>query len=228
MPLLLAVIFPVLTLAASAEPFEATITTDTGSGSVKYELPGATTYTDLAWKAIVKVPAGTLVETTPDGVAKVDIFPGGRMLVLPSSTFKVSSLRLTTAGDTITKRQARIDLETGTLKTLLSHKGGNTSPIDFSIKTPTGVAAARGTKYVVTVVGGITYVEVIEGTVDVNGTLVLSGQIVEITPKGVLPVNLGNLPAAVQVDLSQAVQITVDGGLPTVNASDAAGSAHAN
>jgi hypothetical protein len=231
--LIMAAICHVLSSAADAEPFEATVTTDTESGSVKYELPGTTTYKDLAWKATVKVPVGTIVKTTSDGVAKVDIFPGGRMLVLPGSSFKVASLSVQTAGDTIAKRQGRIDLDAGTLKVLLSHKGENSSPIDFSIKTPNGVAAAKGTKYVDCYVGGVTYVQVIDGTVyvkgTVNGILVYPGQIAEITPEGLVKlVAFASLPPGVQISLSQAVQITATDGLPTVNASDAAGSEHSN
>ena len=227
--LLLFTICLVPSLPALAEPYQATLTTNTETGSVSYELPGTTVFKDLAWKETVNVPVGTVVKTASAGTAKVDIFPGGRMLALPNSSFKVNSLSVQTAGDAITKRQARIALETGTLKTLLSHRGGNTSPINFAIKTPTGVAAARGTKYVVCVVKGITYVEVIEGTVDVNGTLVDPGQIAEITSQGVVDlVTYGDLPSDVQGDLSQAIQTTSDGGLPTINASDAAGSQHAN
>jgi hypothetical protein len=195
--------FPV---SSQAEPILATLTTDSSAGSVKYELPGTSTFKDLGWKDTVKVPNGTIVKTTKDGIAQVSVFPGGIMVVLPGATFTISNLDVETQGDKITKRTGKIDLADGTLKALLSHKGQNTSPIDFSVKTPTCVAAARGTQYVVAIVDGVTYVEVMSGTVTAGGLSITPGQVGAVGGTGVgTLIGSGDVPPAVQVVLNAAI-----------------------
>jgi hypothetical protein len=221
----------IFSISAQAEPTMATLTTNSSTGSVKYELPGTTTFKDLGWKDTVKVPSGTIVKTTSDGIAQVELFPGGKMVVLPGASFTVSNLNVETQGDKITKRTGKIDLADGVLKALLSHKGDNTSPIDFSVKTPTCVAAARGTTYIVAVVDGVTYVEVISGTVLTGGISVTAGQVASVGGNGIATLigggaNNPSLPAGVAAALAAATQVTVN-GTPTVNTSDITkGSAH--
>jgi hypothetical protein len=160
----------------------------------------------LGWKDTVKVPNGTIVKTTKDGIAQVSVFPGGIMVVLPGATFTISNLDVETQGDKITKRTGKIDLADGTLKALLSHKGQNTSPIDFSVKTPTCVAAARGTQYVVAIVDGVTYVEVMSGTVTAGGLSITPGQVGAVGGTGVgTLIGSGDVPPAVQVVLNAAI-----------------------
>jgi hypothetical protein len=218
--LVLAGLFTLVSVAAQAEPTQATLTTDSTTGSVKYRLPGATTFKDLGWEATVKIPNGTVVKTTKDGIAQIEVFPGGKVVVMPNATFTVSNLDVETQGDKVTKRSGKIDLADGTLKALLSHKGQNTSPIDFSVKTPTCVAAARGTKYVVAEVGGVTYVEVIEGTVTAGGISIGPGQVGAVGGTGVgTLIGVSDLSPDVVAALNAAVAIEVN-GTPTINTSD--------
>jgi len=175
--LVLAGLFILLSVSARAETTLATLTTDSSAGSVKYQVPGATTFKDLGWMEVVKVPTGTIVKTNADGIGHLEVFPGGKLVIMPDTTMTIGSLGVDTQGDKIAKRTGQINLAIGTLKALLNHKGDNTSPIDFSVKTPTCVAAARGTKYVTAVVDGVTYVEVLEGNVSAGGISIGAGEI---------------------------------------------------
>lgn len=186
--LLLAGLFILLSVAVRAETTLATLTTDSSAGSVKYQVPGASTFKNLGWMEVVKVPSGTIVKTNSDGIGHLEVFPGGKLVIMPNTTMTIGNLGVDTQGDKISKRSGQINLAIGTLKALLNHRGDNTSPIDFSVKTPTCVAAARGTKYVTVVVDGITYVDVIEGTVNAGGINIGQGDVgyVGTNGKGVI------------------------------------------
>jgi hypothetical protein len=191
---------------ASAEPLQALISTDTETGSVQYEMPGSTVFQILAFKASVKVPEGTLIKTGANGIAKIEVFPGGHLLVMPNTSMVLSSQSVHTQGNTISNRQARVDLTSGTIKALLNRKMGDASPIDFAIKTPNAVAAAKGTTYIVCRIGQTTYVYVTNGTVTVNGTVQANvGNVVVIGPDGTPSVRpITALPQDVQDDLTSA------------------------
>jgi len=192
--------------SATAETLQALLTTDTESGSVQYELPGTTDFQKLAFKASVKVPEGTTIKTGANGIAKIVVFPGGNLLVMPNTTMILSAQSVKTQGNAISNRKARIDLTVGTVKALLNRNEGSASPIDFSIKTPNAVAAAKGTKYIVVRIGLYTYVKIIAGTVSVNGTVDgTAGEIVVIGPDGTPKLELiTELPQNVQDALNDA------------------------
>jgi hypothetical protein len=209
LPLLLFIALGVAILApAWGDPIQATIITNTTG--VEYKLPGKPEFEKLAWKLEMKLPSGTQIRTLKDGIAKFELFPGSKLFLMPDSTLTLSSMQVATAGDTITQRQASVKLANGTLKSIFNRKLGNNSPIDFQVHTPTGVAAARGTIYITSVIGGVTYVEVLQGTVTAgNLTLTPDTGIGVLYPDGsskIIPLN--QLPSNVQAALQNASQVT--------------------
>jgi hypothetical protein len=205
-----------------AETTVAMLTSNTDTGTVTYKVPGAADFAVLKWKDTVKAPVGTVVKTNDSGIARIDIFPGGKVVVMPNSTATIEADKVTQQGDTISGRSGEIDLQDGEVKSLLSHRGAYTSPIDFSIKTPTCVAAAKGTKYIVfyDAKTNITYVLVITGDVLVGGLNVTDGELAAIGSNGIGKlIGMTDVPPSIRDDLNAGVTITTtDNGSNQVDA----------
>lgn len=159
-----------------AGPSTAVIMTNTGM--VEYTLPNSTDFKKVEYKEKLNLPEGSTIRTGSEGVASVSPFPGAILTVAPNTTINLSSIRVSSEGEKITRRQADIKLTEGTLRSVLNRKSANASPIDFKVQTPFGVAAARGTKYIVVTIGGKTYTIVKDGTVTVTGN---DGSSVDVT-----------------------------------------------
>ena len=150
-----------------AAPIEARV--KSVSGKVEFALAGSTEFKPLA--ADQKLAAGSTVQTGDDGVAILVTFPGGAMRVGNKTQIVLSELDFVRASDSkankeAARKKALIELKSGTVSTLLKKVGSE--PVDFKIKTPQGVAAARGTFFGVTVEEGKTFLAVKEGTVGVR------------------------------------------------------------
>ena len=88
------------------------------------------------------------------------------MRVGPDTQMTINELDFEKAGEKVIKRKALLDLKTGTVSALIENNTPDAT--DFKIKTPQGIAAARGTFYGVTVVDGKSHVAVEEGKVGIQ------------------------------------------------------------
>jgi hypothetical protein len=109
--------------------------------------PGQTGSTEL--KVGDKLPQGSVIETPGSSEVEIQVFPGTSAVIQSGSKVDLNKLSLTTANGEITKQTAELNLNVGTVVSTLdpSKKAIN----DYSVRTPKGVAAARGTKYTVNV-----------------------------------------------------------------------------
>jgi len=134
------------------------------SGKVEFSQPGSAKFEPL--KTGQTLAIGSNIKTGADGVAILLTVPGAAVRVGPNSQLTLTELDFEKAGEKIIKRKAALDLKTGTVSALIEHNSPDTT--DFRIKTPQGIAAARGTFYGVTVEDGKAHVAVQEGKVGIQ------------------------------------------------------------
>lgn len=131
----------------------------------------------------VTVSVGDVKVTPPGGAAKalaageivavgstVTTGPGARAVIVmtPRSAIRVgenSNVVIEEVAETATPPKVTVDVKSGSLGALL--KPGAGAEMDFKIKTPSGIAAARGTYYAVVVENGKGFAQVKEGKVEI-------------------------------------------------------------
>jgi len=158
----------ILTLSLALTPLyaePATAVVKHASGDVRFALPGTADYHPI--KVGQRLDAGTHIKT---GKASEAI-----IVTVPGAAVKVDANTITTLGDMdytkdaaqgVASRKTTVELDEGTLSALIDPK--TSSQTDFKIRTPQGVAAARGTFYAVTVQHSETFVAVKNGKVGVD------------------------------------------------------------
>ena len=153
------------------------------------------------------IPAGSKIQTGPDSRLVVQWMPGALSVITSSAAVAVSSLNYSDAGGA-PQRKVALNLTQGSVFSHLAHNSGTS---DFHIKTPTAVAAARGTDWEVTVHGHNTTVSVVSSAVDVSLPADL-----HITVKAgyVYSVTAGGEPVALtQDELNEIVSILEQAGI---------------
>ena len=130
-------------------------------GQVEYAAPGSQKFESL--KADMKLAIGSQVKTGADGEAIIVAVPGAAIRLSASTHIILGPNDFAKNGDKVTSRKALVDLKSGTVSALINHNERDVT--DFQIKTPQGVAAARGTFYAVTVENGKAAIAVKEGKV---------------------------------------------------------------
>ena len=158
-------------------------------GPVTIKLPDGETKTG---KEGTIVPSGSTVSTANDASAAV--FMGGvnSARLMPNSEAKVSE---NLDGST---RRTDINLKVGTIFSRVGHRPGESQ--DYEVRTPEGVAAARGTSFstTVTTTSGreVTIVATEDGVVTLTDNT--SHSVVTITPQksssGAITVSIGSAP----------------------------------
>lgn len=112
------------------------------------------------------IAEGSMIETGQQVSLYVETFPGAVATIRENSRVKLAGLRLLSAGADAGKRSAELELERGKIiSTLDSSKQAITK---FGIKTPRGVAAARGTVYGVSAVANGTSAFVVDGNIVID------------------------------------------------------------
>lgn len=106
------------------------------------------------------VAVGTTVKTGADSRAVVVITPRSAIRISENSEVVIE-----TVDEDASPTQVMIDLKDGSLGALLKPQAAG--EIDFQVRTPSGVAAARGTFYSVVVEDGKGYAQVKEGRVEI-------------------------------------------------------------
>lgn len=138
------------------------------TGEVTLQAPGET-----APRPAVKgdvVPLGSRLVTGPGARLVLTPFPGITSMLAENSTLVVERAESSTPpGTTATLQQATLDLKTGAIVSDLEKQAG--IAYDYSVKTPRGVAGARGTIYAVAIhVSGVESVLVSDGTIQITFT----------------------------------------------------------
>tara|TARA_R110000850_G_scaffold39869_5_gene103047 strand:- start:2815 stop:3330 length:516 start_codon:yes stop_codon:yes gene_type:complete len=111
-------------------------------------------------KAGDKLLVGTTIKTGAESRAVIVITPRSAIRVAENSEVVLSEI-----DETVTPRNVLIDVKEGSLGALLKPEAADA--LDFKVRTPSGVAAARGTFYAVVVKDGKGYTQVKEGQVEV-------------------------------------------------------------
>lgn len=155
-------VFALVLGAPSARAFDATV--KSVKGRVQAAAPGAKEFAPL--REGQKLAPGTTVATGADGEAVIVTTPGAAVHVQPSSRVVLQFNEFRSEGGKIANRKTVVDLQDGTLSALISKNDPKTTR--FEVRTPQGVAAARGTFFGVTVKDGESFVAVKEGKVGIQ------------------------------------------------------------
>ena len=166
------------------------------TGPVQAVFPGKTEAVTL--KVGDKLPQGTSLTTSATSEAEIQVFPGTTSTIKPNTKVELEKLSLTSSSGVVTKQSAIVNVKVGSVLSSLdpSKKAIN----DYGVRTPKGVAAARGTIYHVYVLAdGSSITHVIQGTVTfynpVTGQLVTvnAGEAVKVDTAGKIGVPNTNL-----------------------------------
>lgn len=172
------------------------------TGLVQYAPAGSTVFRNVTQEA--PIPQGATIRTGSTGQVTLIPFPGMALTLSPNSELKTSTMNITAQNNRIAKKTGQMDLVKGMVTTVIDHNAAKTVPVDFRVKTPSSVAAAVGTKYVVAQIDGVSYVKVLEGTVNFGaaggGTTAITSAsgvarlnadgTVEFVPDSALPANV--------------------------------------
>lgn len=174
----------------TGNPQQATITNPAGATSVAA--------VNLA------IAEGSTIETRAGVDLYVETFPGAVATIRQNSLVKLTGLRLISAGVDAGKRQAELDLQRGKIiSTLDPTKQAVTK---YGIRTPRGVAAARGTVYGVSNVASSTSAFSVDGNIviDLGG-----GQTVSI-PYGQAALDNAGSSAALAALVANSPELAAD------------------
>lgn len=145
-----------LSTPATAAPESGKVTVAVGDVKQVAEEGGA----EIELKAGDKVAVGTIVKTGADSRAVIVITPRSAIRIAENSEVVIE-----TVDEEASPKQVMIDLKDGSLGALL--KPNAAGELDFKVRTPSGVAAARGTFYAVAVKDGKGYAQVKEGQIEI-------------------------------------------------------------
>lgn len=131
------------------------------TGSVQAVLPDGTSQT---LRRGDKLPQGATITTTAGGELEIQPFPGTVSVIKENTTVSIERLTLdTNTAGVVTKQTAMLNLTSGNVVSTLDPNKKSIN--DYSVRTPRGVAAARGTVYTVSVDVQGTSVGTLTGTV---------------------------------------------------------------
>ncbi|HEY0864846.1 MAG TPA: FecR domain-containing protein [Lacunisphaera sp.] len=175
---------------AQTKTTEATVARVTGSATVT--LPDGSTQPLTAG---MKVAQGSIITTGADGDLYLESHAGYVTSIKKDSVVEVNEISVTSAGGKVTEERTLLDLKSGNLVANLDPKKKSVN--NYQVRTPKGVAAARGTTFTVNFRGGVYTIAV------VNGQVVL-------TPPGSFgqtPAQMAASAAQSQVGAGQAIAI---------------------
>lgn len=163
---LLALATAIVGLASSAfaqtQTIEATVARVTGKATAT--LPNGSTV-DLT--AGTKLPQGSTITTGADGDVYLETHKGYVSAIKKDSVVTVDEVSVVTEGGKVTQERTMLDLKSGNLVAQLDPKKKAVN--NYQVRTPKGVAAARGTTFSVAYKGGTITVAVVGGVVRITG-----------------------------------------------------------
>ena len=148
--------------AHAAFAFDATV--KSVKGRVQAAAPGSKDFAPL--REGQKLPVGSTVVCGSESEAVIMTTPGAAIHVQENSRIILQFNEFSEAKGKIADRRTMVDLQDGTLSALISKNDPKTTR--FEVRTPQGVAAARGTFFGVTVRSGESFVAVKEGKVGIQ------------------------------------------------------------
>lgn len=147
------------------------------NGSVSISLPSgagsATVGADL--------PVGTVVTTSAGGQATIKFFDGTVAVVQPETAVSIQTHSVTAESGAVQKENTQLDLRSGGVIASLDPAKKNVT--NFRVRTPKGIAAARGTVFAV---------RVNPGTSDASVTT-MNGTVTLITDHGEITIAVGQV-----------------------------------
>ena len=146
-----------------------------------------------------KLPQGATIVTGADSEVDVQAFNGAVATIKSGSTVNLEKLSVTTSGGVVTKQTALLNLKVGAIYSNIDPANHNIN--DYGIRTPKGVAAARGTTYGVQVkADGTVQLFVTTSAVTFYNTstgksvTVPAGSAIKVSPTGVVSsISIGDL-----------------------------------
>lgn len=150
----------------------------TVQGNVIIGLPGESGGKPATVGALL--PVGSTIHTTSGAEVTVKFFNSTVAVVQPDTDVTLEKLSVTTEGKDVTKENALLNLRVGSIISSLDPAKHDIN--NYGIRTPRGIAAARGTVYAV-------------GVAPNNGictTSTISGTVIFYTDKGEISVPFGN------------------------------------
>lgn len=193
---------------AQTKTTEATVSQLTGSATVT--LPDGTT-TALAPGA--KVPQGATITTAADGEVYLQTHTNTVATIKANSTVSVDELSVTTSGGKVTEEKTTLNLKSGNLISALDPAKRNVN--NFAVRTPKGVAAARGTTFTVTVNGQNYSIITTSGSVQITNlatglvVTIAGGQASVSTVADGAATAVADLPAAEKSEAVAAMAVAV-------------------
>lgn len=149
-------------LAASAfaqtKATEATVARVTGAATVT--LPDGSS---VPLTAGMKVAQGATITTGADGDVYLESHAGYVTAIKKDSVVEVNEISVTSSGGKVTEEKTLLDLKSGNLVSNLDPKKKSVN--NYQVRTPKGVAAARGTTFSVNFRGGVYTIAVVNGQV---------------------------------------------------------------
>ncbi len=190
-------------LAGAAFAHEAKVIKLTGSAQVM--LPGATTATPLAINAMI--PEGATITTAAGAELSIEAVPGVVATIQAGSTVVVEKLAMVKNGDVITEQVATLDLKKGNVVSTLDP--AKKSVNRYGVRTPKGVAAARGTVFSVKVSVTGSTVATLSGsvTIDLGGGNVLTIPIGTASANGEATTTLAAAIASGAISQAEVAQV---------------------
>jgi hypothetical protein len=184
---------------AQSMPTEATVAKVTGT--VTAQLPDGST---VKVEAGTKLPQGATITTGDKSDAYLVSHGDTTSVITQNSVVAIAELSTAGSGSAVTKQTTTLDLKSGNLVAKLNP--AKKSVNNYSVRTPKGVAAARGTVFTVSYNGGTYALTVVNGTVTIVPTS--SGA-------GVLGTNVGVQVNAGESTVSLAADPDITRALPT-------------
>lgn len=156
-PIILNFVIAVMSIAtALAEPESGKVTVSVGDVQVIAKAGDA----PVAVKPGDIVAVGSTITTGAGARAVIVITPRSAIRIAENSEVVIEIV-----DETVLPKKVTVDLKDGSLSALL--KPNAAGELDFQVRTPSGVAAARGTFFSVAVKDGKGFAQVKEGRVDV-------------------------------------------------------------
>jgi hypothetical protein len=154
-------------MASAAGTHETEATVHKVAGNVQARLPGQ--MGTVAATPGMKLPQGTVITTGSNSQVELETISGSLSSIQANSTVGLEELSITTDNSgAITAQTAQLDLKSGNIASTLDPI--NHAINHYSVRTPRGVAMARGTAYTVTVTETGTTVATLSGTVVLTPT----------------------------------------------------------
>lgn len=152
-----------LTVSAFAQSTATEATVARVTGTVTATLADGST---VAVTQGTKLPQGATITTGDKSEAYLVSHGDSTSVISSNSVVEIAELSTTSAGGKVTEQKATLDLKSGNLVAKLNP--AKKSVNQYSVRTPKGVAAARGTTFTVSYKGGTYTIAVVNGQVSIT------------------------------------------------------------